>query len=70
MQDTLDLNDLLLEATAELQEIVGEVMQELLEPQMLSALRLQWHTLPDDTKEALKQKNPVEYRRLIQMLEG
>ena len=65
----LDIRDQILEAQAEVTDIVQELMQELVEPQMRTALRLRWDTIPVDAKELLKKQNPKVYRQLLQMLE-
>jgi hypothetical protein len=67
---TFDLRDLMLEAQAEVTEILQEITQEILEPQMVQALRLRWGTMPDEAKELLKKQQPETYNRLMQMIEG
>jgi len=65
-----DYKDLVLEAQAEVAEILQSVMQELMEPQMIAALRLRWGTIPEEAKELLRKQQPDTYNRLIQMLKG
>jgi len=62
-----DYRDLMLEIQADVQEIVQEFAAELMEPQMMDALRMRWGTIPEDAKEMLKQQNPKMYRKLIQI---
>jgi hypothetical protein len=59
----------MLEATAEIQEIVREVLEELAEPQMLAEIQKQWTSLPDDQKEQFMRENPDEYRALMDAIE-
>ena len=65
MSDDFDLKDIMLEATAEIQEIVREVMDELTEPQELEQIRQAWAAATDDEKEQFMQENPDEYRMLM-----
>jgi hypothetical protein len=69
MTETFDLRDIMLEATAEIQEIVREVLEELAEPQMLAEIQKQWTSLPDDQKEQFMRENPDEYRALMDAIE-
>jgi hypothetical protein len=65
----LDLNDILLEATAEVQEIVRELMQELAEPHMRAQIRQAWMSAPDEMKDQFAKERPEEYRALMNALE-
>lgn len=66
----IDYRDLMLEVQAEVGEIVQEVMQELVEPQMIAALGVRWGAMPEDAKELLKKQDPKMYRRILQMIRG
>lgn len=67
--ETFDLRDIMLEATAEIQEIVREVLEELAEPQMMAEIQKHWASLPDDQKEQFMRENPDEYRTLMDAME-
>ena len=68
MDTDFDFRDILLEAQAEFASMMTEVMQKLALPQMVGALRMQWMTMPDETKEMLKQQNPDMYKRMLEMI--
>lgn len=68
MDDTFDYRDLLLEAYADFQEIVTELLQELQMPQMLEALRVRWMTMPDEAKEQVKELYPDMYDEIMEMI--
>jgi DNA-binding MarR family transcriptional regulator len=63
--DEFDLRDIFLEATAEVQEIVREVMDELTEPQELEQIRQMWAAATDEQKEQIMRENPEEYKALM-----
>lgn len=65
----LDMQDLLLEATAEVQEIVRELLQELVMPKMRGQVKQMWMTAPDEMKEQFKQERPQEYAALMELIE-
>ena len=65
----LDLNDLMLEATAEVQEIIREIMEELAEPQMKAQAAAMWARMPDEMKELYAQERPEEYRAIMELLD-
>lgn len=67
--DALDMRDILLEATAEVQEIFREVLEELAEPMEAEKVRLMWAQLPDEAKEQFMRENPEEYRMLMEEME-
>jgi hypothetical protein len=62
--DDFDLRDILLEATADVQEIVREVMEELSEPHELAAMQKLWASAPDDERDRLLMEDPDFYREL------
>jgi len=64
-----DLNDITLEAQAELQEIVRELLQELAEPAMMRQMKMLWMTMPDEMKEKFKQERPEEFTALMKAVE-
>jgi negative regulator of genetic competence, sporulation and motility len=68
MTDTFDMRDILLEATAEVQEIFREVMEELVEPMEMEQARMLWSQLPDEAKELFAKENPDEYRMLMEQI--
>lgn len=65
----LDLRDIMLEAQAEVQEIIRETLQELALPQMVEKFRMTWAQLPPEMKEKFQRERPEEYRALMDMLE-
>lgn len=66
----IDLKDLILEATAEVQETVREVMQELSEPRMTQGINQLWISMPDEMKENFKRERPAEYAALMDVIGG
>lgn len=66
--DDLDIRDIMLEATAEIQEIVREVMDELTEPHELEKVRQMWAAAPDEIKEQFMNEQPDDYRSLMESL--
>jgi negative regulator of genetic competence, sporulation and motility len=68
MTNDFDMRDILLEATAEVQEIFREVMEELIEPMEMEQARMLWSQLPDEAKELFAKENPDEYRMLMEQI--
>ena len=69
--DPLDLRDLMLEATAEVQEIVREVLTELAEPQAMNDVHQMWSQMPDQMKEQFASENPEDYQAMMDgMMKG
>jgi hypothetical protein len=66
----LDFRDLLLEAYADFEEILGELLEELEMPQMVDALRMRWMTLADEVKEQVKDEYPEMYAKIMEMSGG
>jgi len=67
--DDFDLRDVMLEATAEVQELIREVMTELAEPQMKAKVREAWMSAPDEMKDQFANERPEEYRALMAAME-
>ncbi|MCA9916255.1 MAG: hypothetical protein KC496_23020 [Anaerolineae bacterium] len=67
---TTDLNDLMLEAAAEVENVMIEFEMEMQKPQMLKQFAKLWAELPDEGKEQFKRERPEEYRALIAGLKG
>jgi len=67
--DEFDMRDLMLEATAEVQEIVRELMQDLTMPMIKAQVKQMWMTAPDEMKEQFKAERPEEYAALMDMME-
>lgn len=67
---SIDLKDLMLEATAEVQETLREVMQELSEPGMTQGISQMWVSMPDEMKEQFKRDRPAEYAALMDVIGG
>jgi hypothetical protein len=69
MNDDFDPKDILLEATADIQEIMREVLADLTAPQVLAKIMESWATAPDELKEQFAQEHPEEYRELMKMID-
>ena len=65
---SMDIRDVMLEATANVQGIMEELKQQILEPFMLDALRMKWAQTPDEMKELIKQSDEASYQRLISII--
>jgi len=63
-----DLRDVMLEAQAEVQSVMREVMEELAMPQMLEELRLMWAQMPPEKKAKYQQDQPEDYEMLIELM--
>ena len=63
-----DVRDTFLEAMAEVQEVMREVMQEMTEPQKKNEVAQMWMSTPDKMKEKFKAERPEEYAALMEML--
>jgi hypothetical protein len=63
-----DIRDLMLEAEAEVQAIMREVVQDLVRPQMMAQIKQMWMTAPDEIKESFKRERPQEYAELMEDL--
>lgn len=61
----MDIRDLMLEAQAEVQGIMREVVQELVKPQMMKKVRDMWRTAPEEIRESFKRERPKEYMALM-----
>lgn len=60
-----DMKDVILEAQAEVMELVREVMQEIVTPQIKLGGRKLWATMPDEMKEQFKAERPNEYAEFM-----
>jgi predicted metal-dependent enzyme (double-stranded beta helix superfamily) len=69
MDNDLDIRDILLEVEAEATQILNEVMQELMLPQMKQALRIRWMTMPDEAKEQVRDEYPEVYEQILLMVD-
>jgi ppGpp synthetase/RelA/SpoT-type nucleotidyltranferase len=67
MED-FELRDIMLEAVAEVQEIVREVMEELAEPQVRTEVQKMWMQMPQDMKDQYAADNPEEHKALMDMM--
>lgn len=68
MSNDLELKDILLEATADVQEIVREVLEELAEPQTRLEVRKMWMQMPQEMRDQYAADNPEEHRALMDMM--
>ena len=64
----IDIRDVTLEAQAEVQGIIREVVQELMRPQMMAQVKQMWLNAPDEMKELFKRERPQEYADLMEDL--
>ncbi len=60
-----DTRDAILEAQAEMMELVREVMKEIVTPQIKKEGRKLWATMPDEMKEQFKAERPDEYQEFM-----
>ncbi len=67
--NTYDLRDVMLEAQAEVQEIMREVMQEIALPLMMDQFKMQWASMPDAMKEKFSKERPEKYAALMEMMQ-
>jgi len=65
---SFDLRDVMLEAQAEVQDVVREVMEELEMPKVLEEFRLMWAKMSPAQKEKYQQENPEDYAMLIELM--
>lgn len=56
-----DYQDAILEAQAEVMDVVREVVREFVLPAVQKQARQMWANMPDDMKERFKQERPDEY---------
>lgn len=69
MSDEFDLNDIMLEATAEVQEIMRELMQELGQPRNLREIEQAWATAPDEMKDQFASDRPDDAAAMTKAIE-
>jgi hypothetical protein len=67
--DDLDIRDLMLEATADAQEIVRELLQELAMPQMRAQVKQMWMRVPEEMRDRFVKERPQEYAALMDVME-
>ena len=67
--DDFDSRDILLEATAEVQEIIRDILTDLTAPQVKEQILTSWMTAPDEIKERFAQERPEEYAELMKLME-
>jgi hypothetical protein len=65
---SFDLRDVMLEAQAEVQAVMREILQDLALPQMLDAFKMQWAQMPPAMKEKFKAERPEQYKALVEMM--
>lgn len=65
-----DVQDVVLEAQAEVAEFLREFAMELVEEDAEIALRMMWNKMPNEAKEALKAERPQEYKEIVRRLNG
>jgi hypothetical protein len=70
MAEDFDLRDILLEAEADVREVLREVQQELMTPFLTDSIAQQWMSLPEAMKEKFMNEKPDEYAALMDLLKG
>lgn len=60
-----DTREAILEAQADMMELVREVMQEIVTPQVKMEGRRLWASMPDEAKEQFKAERPSEYQEFM-----
>ena len=63
-----DLGDVMLEAVAEIQEIMREVVGEITEPQRIQMIASMWTQMPEEMKEQFKKDRPQEYAAMMEAM--
>jgi len=65
----IDFKDVMLEAVADVQGIMREVVRDLQMPVVEKKVLEMWTNLPDEMKEQFKKDNPEAYRALMQSMQ-
>ena len=66
----LDLDDVMLEAKVQLEEIFKSAEQEFYGPVLDTEISQMWQDMPDQMKMLLKQVNPEEVKRVDRRFGG
>lgn len=67
IQDELDMQDLMLEIQAEIDEIVQELLGDLTTPQARRALSAKMAAIKPEVKEVLSQKYPEQMEQVSRL---
>lgn len=70
MATDFDLRDVILEAQADITELMREVMIEIQTPQILEEAAKEWYRLPADKKAKFKEEEPAAYAALMNHFQG
>jgi hypothetical protein len=65
----IDLRDVTLEATAEVQAVLMEVTRELTEPQQEALVRRMWAEMPEEMKAQFQKEDPQGFAALMDLLD-
>jgi hypothetical protein len=65
----IDLRDVTLEATAEVQAVLMEVTRELTEPQQEALVRRMWAEMPEEMKAKFQAEDPEGFAALMDLLD-
>jgi hypothetical protein len=65
---SFDLRDVMLEAQADVQVVMREILQEIALPQMMDRFKMQWAQMPPAMKEQFQRERPDEYKMLMEMM--
>lgn len=68
MSTKTDIQDAILEAQAEVMEFMEEFAAEIIEADIVAAVRVRWMQLPDEIKERIKKERPQEYAELMKQI--
>lgn len=68
--DAEGMQDVLLEASAEVQEVMREILDEWAAPLATSQIRLFWQQMPAEIKEQFKKDSPQDYETLTKFVGG
>lgn len=63
--DALEFQDVWMDAQAEVQEVVREIVSEWSAPVMMQQMRLLWAVIEPELKEQFKREHPEDYANLV-----
>lgn len=64
------IKDAVLEAQADVQGIMREVMREMIAPHIQRMAKMKWAHMSADEKELFKRQQPEQYQALMKELKG
>ena len=69
MADELDFNEIMLEAVADVQEIIREILADLAAPRVRGKVAQGWASSPDEMKEQFASERPDDYAALMNAIQ-